>query len=47
MKMYCITLKDEHFDKIKKFGYIPVGLGKNIRNKNFNTDTIGKNAKMN
>jgi len=43
MKMYCITLKDEHFDKIKKFGYIPVGLGKNIRNKNFNTDTIGKN----
>ena len=41
--MYCITLKDEHFDKIKKFGYIPVGLGKNIRNKNFNTDTIGKN----
>ena len=41
--MYCITLKDEHFDKIKRLGYIPVGLGKNIRNKNFITDTIGEN----
>ena len=43
MKMYCITLKDEHFDKIKRFGYIPVGLGKNIRNENFRTDSIGEN----
>ena len=43
MKMYCITLNDEHFDKIEKFGYIPVGLGKNIRNKNFRTDAIGEN----
>ena len=43
MKMYCITLNDEHFDKIKRFGYIPVGLGKNIRNKNFRTDAIGEN----
>jgi len=43
MKMFCITLKNEHFDKIKKFGYIPVGLGKDIRNKNFTTDTIGEN----
>ena len=41
--MYCITLNDEHFDKIKRFGYIPVGLGKNIRNKNFRTDAIGEN----
>ena len=43
MNMYCITIKDEHFDKIKRLGYIPVGLGKNIRNKNFITDTIGEN----
>ena len=43
MKMYCITLKDEHFDIIKRFGYIPVGLGKDIRNKNFITDAIGEN----
>ena len=43
MKMYCITLNDEHFDKIKRFGYIPVGLGKNIKNKNFRTDAIGEN----
>ena len=41
MKMYCITLNDDHFDKIKKLGYIPVGLGKNIRNKNFKIDKIG------
>ena len=41
--MYCITLKDGHFDKIKRLGYIPVGLGKDIRNKNFKTDTIGEN----
>ena len=41
--MYCITLKDEHFDIIKRFGYIPVGLGKDIRNKNFITDAIGEN----
>ena len=43
MKMYCITLNDDHFDKIKKLGYIPVGLGKNIRNKNFKIDKIGEN----
>ena len=43
MKMYCITLKDDHFDKIKKLGYIPVGLGENIRNKNFKIDKIGEN----
>ena len=43
MKMYCITLKDGHFDKINRLGYIPVGLGKDIRNKNFKTDTIGEN----
>ena len=41
--MYCITLEDDHFDKIKKLGYIPVGLGKNIRNKNFKIDKIGEN----
>ena len=41
--MYCITLKDDHFDKIKKLGYIPVGLGENIRNKNFKIDKIGEN----
>ena len=28
--MYCITIKDNHYEKINKLGYLPVGLGKNI-----------------
>ena len=43
MKMFCITLDDSHYDKIKYLGYIPVGLGKNIKNKKFNVDNIGEN----
>ena len=43
MKMYCITMQNEHYEKIKKFGYIPVGLGKNIIQQNFQTDNVGKN----
>ena len=23
MKMYCVTINDEHYDKIKKLGYVP------------------------
>ena len=41
--MYCITLNDAHYDKIKKLGYIPVGLGSNIKNKNFHDDKTGEN----
>ena len=41
--MYCITLNDAHYDKIKKLGYIPVGLGSNIKNKNFQGDKTGEN----
>ena len=33
MKMYCITIHDNHLEKIKKIGYIPVGLGRNIKSK--------------
>ena len=41
--MYCITLNDGHYDKIKTLGYIPVGLGKDITTKGFLTDNTGKN----
>ena len=41
--MYCITLNDTHYDKIKKLGYIPVGLGSNIKNINFQDDKTGEN----
>ena len=41
--MYCITLNDTHYEKIKNLGYIPVGLGSNIKNKNFQNDKTGEN----
>ena len=43
MKMYCITIYDEHYDKINKLGYLPVGLGKNIKSKSFLSDYEGQN----
>ena len=46
MKMYCITIYDDHFDKIKNFGYIPVGLGKNIKSKQFLNDNTGENISL-
>ena len=41
--MFCITLNDSHYDKIEYLGYLPVGLGKNIKNKKFYDDKIGEN----
>ncbi len=41
--MYCITLNDLHLNKIKKIGYIPVGLGKKIHNNEFLRDITGDN----
>jgi len=43
MKMYCLTLDDGHYDKIKYLDYIPVGLGSNIKNPNFLGDKNGDN----
>ncbi len=43
MKMYCVTIFDEHYDKIKRLGYEPVGLGNNIFSKKFITDNTQKN----
>ena len=35
MKMYCLTTNDNHYEKIKKLGFLPVGLGKSIKKENF------------
>ena len=43
MKMFCITINNSHFDKIKELGYIPVGLGKNISNSGFLRDNTQNN----
>ena len=43
MKMYCITIYDNHYDKIKQLGYVPVGLGKKIISKKFHQDNTGDN----
>ena len=43
MKMYCMTIYDNHYDKITKLGYLPVGLGKKITSKNFLLDNTGDN----
>ena len=46
MRMYCITLENDHYNKIKKIGYVPVGLGKNITNINFQNDKSGENISI-
>ena len=43
MKMFCITLDNNHYQKIKDFGYYPVGLGPKIKNENFLRDNTGHN----
>ena len=43
LEMFCITISDDHLDKIKKLGYLPVGLGKRIRSKNFIRDNTKDN----
>ena len=43
MKMYCITIHNNHYEKIKTLGFTPVGLGENISSKKFKTDKEGEN----
>ena len=43
MKIYCITIHDNHLEKIKKLGYVPVGLGENISSKGFISDHTNNN----
>ena len=43
MRMYCITIYENHYEKIRNLGYIPVGLGDAIFSNKFITDKTGKN----
>ena len=43
MKMYSITIYNDHYEKINRLGYIPVGLGKEIFSTKFKTDKKGEN----
>ena len=43
MKIFCLSLFDEDYNKIKKLNYTPVGLGENIFNKNWLRDNTGDN----
>ena len=45
MNMFCVTIYNDHYDKIKNLGYIPVGLGENVNSNAFITDKTGTNIK--
>jgi hypothetical protein len=38
LKMYCVTIHDNHINLIKDLGYYPVGLGKEIKSREFIRD---------
>tara|TARA_B100001564_G_C20665249_1_gene683455 strand:+ start:732 stop:1538 length:807 start_codon:yes stop_codon:yes gene_type:complete len=42
MKMFCITINQDHYEKIKKIGYLPVCLGKKKLDYNFISDNNGE-----
>ena len=41
--MYCLTTRDEDLELIKSLGYLPVGLGKNIKSNGFLKDNYKDN----
>ena len=43
IKIYCITLNNEHYEKINQLGYLPVGLGNKIKSKSFLRDNTNNN----
>ena len=43
LKIYCLCIHDELFDKVKKLNYLPVGLGQNKYKNGWIRDNIGKN----
>ena len=43
LNMYCLTIYEDHLDLIKKIGYFPVGLGDNIKSKDFIRDNTSLN----
>lgn len=46
--MYCVTIYENHLDLIKKIGYLPVGLGDNIKSNDFLRDnTLSNISKKN
>ena len=43
IKMYCLTTRDEDLEMIKSLGYLPVGLGENIKSSGFLRDNSNDN----
>ena len=43
LTMYCLSMNDNHYNLIKKFDYIPVGLGKDNFSSQWLRDNTGKN----
>ena len=43
LNMYCLTINEDHLEPIKKIGYLPVGLGNNIKSKEFIRDNTSLN----
>ena len=43
LNMHCLTIAEDHLDLIKKLGYLPVGLGQNIKSKDFIRDNTELN----
>ena len=43
LNMYCLTINEDHLEPIKKLGYLPVGLGNNIKSKEFIRDNTSLN----
>ena len=43
LNMYCLTINEDHLEGIKKIGYLPVGLGNNIKSKEFIRDNTSLN----
>ena len=42
LKIFCITINDDHFDKLKQLDYLPVGLGQELKMRIFR-DNNGEN----
>ena len=43
LKIFCISLSEDHLEKIKKINYIPVGLGNEKFSKDWLRDNLGEN----
>ena len=43
LNMYCITIYDDHLDLINSLGYLPVGLGEDIKSSGFLRDNTDDN----